>query len=176
MADVLGNFGPKKRGGSGSGSSHTQRRRRSRRREAKWQYGTDRVQVEIQCCQHSVEAKWQFGAEKLKAALLAATVPGYSRGLAWNVVQKKYMNQDRESVPPDITLTCPSLDFLRALCQACHESQWCSHWYITGRDGRTIPCSSTTIGSLDVDFDDPPPRAHQSKATRTRYAKMFRAS
>ena len=78
MADVLGDFGPKKCGGSGSSSSHTQRRRRSRRRKAKWQYGADRVHVEIKCCRHSVEAKWQFGADKLKAELLAATVPGYS--------------------------------------------------------------------------------------------------
>ena len=74
MADVLGDFGPKKCGGSGSSSSHTQRRRRSRRRKAKWQYGADRVHVEIKCCRHSVEAKWQFGADKLKADLLAATV------------------------------------------------------------------------------------------------------
>ena len=46
---------------------------------------------------------------------------------------------------------------MKALCHACNESQWCTRWYLTGKDGRTTPCSSTTIDDLDIAFDDLPP-------------------
>ena len=65
------------------------------------------------------------------------------------------MNAERHSEGPAIELTCPSQEFLRVLCNACHKSQWCSRWYITGRDGLTIPCSAADIPTLQMDFDPP---------------------
>ena len=101
------------------------------------------VDVELKCDRWSVEAKWLFGASLMKGDLLAAKVDGYARGLVWNVPQKKGTNQDRESEAPYVDLTCPSLGLLRELCRACEASQCCSHWFITGRDGKrtdTVPC------------------------------------
>ena len=31
--------------------------------------------------------------------------------------------------------------------------QWCSHWFITGRDGKAIPCRASGIGHTNVPFD-----------------------
>ena len=142
MDDDLRNLG-RKRGGSGSGSSLLGSPTK------KTVTDPGRVQVELKCCRYSVEAK-QYGAERMKADLLRATVPGFTAGLVWNIVQKKWINQQRDSVTPNIQPTCPSLELLKVLCHACKESHWCTRWYLTGRDGRTIPCSAATIDDLDI--------------------------
>ena len=82
-------------------------------------------------------------------------VPGYSNGLVWNVPSKSYMNAERNSEPSAMQLTCPSPDFLKELYRACEASDWCSHWYVTGRNGQSIPCSAQNIDTLQVDFDLP---------------------
>ena len=41
------------------------------------------------------------------------------------------------------------------LCNACQASQWCSHWFITGKNGQTIPCSAEDMETLEVEFDPP---------------------
>jgi hypothetical protein len=111
---------------------------------------------------------------------MGAKVVGYSTGLVWNVPKAQWMNAERNSEPPAIELTCPSQEFLRVLCKACHDSTWCSQWYITGRNGRTIPCSATDIGSLDVDFDEPalPREAEESNNDDfpTRYSQSNEGS
>ena len=146
--DFLGDFGRKRSGGGSSSSPGGSPYKKP---------ATDpgRVQVEIKCDQFCVGAKWHFGAERLKSDLVAATIPEYSNGLAWNVPKKKWINAERNSEPPAIELTCPSQEFLRVLCKACHDSPWCSGRYITGRGGRTIPCSAADIETLEVDFDEP---------------------
>ena len=142
MDDVLDNFGRKRSSPYGSPIAN--------KRPVK---DPGAVQVEFKCCRSSVEAKWPFGAEKMKADLLAATVPGFTHGLVWNAVQKTWLNQDRDSVPPAIELTCPSLDLLKALCHACKESAWCSHWYITGKDGRNFATLRPQIGFATRDHE-----------------------
>ena len=114
-----------------------------------------RTQVKIKGDRYAVAAKWQFGAEKLKGDLMNVRVSGYSNGLVWNVPRLSYMNAERHSEPPVMQLTCPSRDFLGALCRACEASQWCSHWFITGKNGESIPCSAQDIDTLQVDFDLP---------------------
>ena len=58
------------------------------------------VDVKLKCDRCSVEAKWLFAGQLMKGDLLAAKVEGYTRGLVWNVVQKKWIIQDRDSEPP----------------------------------------------------------------------------
>ena len=48
--------------------------------------------MELKCDRWSVEAKWPFSANLMNADLLAAKVAGYTRGLVWNVLQKKWTN------------------------------------------------------------------------------------
>ena len=111
------------------------------------------VQVEIVCDRFAVGAKWQFGANRLRDDLQRVRVPGWSNGLGWNVEAKMYMNADRHD---RTKITCPSLEFLKLLCHACEDSQWCSHYYLTSRNGQSIPCSADSIDDLEVDFDEPP--------------------
>ena len=66
-----------------------------------------------------------------------------------------YMNADRHD---RTKITCPSLEFLKLLCHACENSAWCSHFYLTDRHGKSIPCNATPghpnyIEDLDVEFD-----------------------
>ena len=97
------------------------------------------MQVEIVCEKHGVGAKWQFGANHLREDLFRVKVPGWSNGLGWNVEAKMYMNADRHD---RTKVTCPSLEFLKLLCHACEESAWCSHFYLTDRHGKSIPCNA----------------------------------
>ena len=53
-------------------------------------------------------------------------------------------------------LTYPPLKLLHELCRACEASQYCSHWFITVRDGKTIPCHASGIEHMNVPFDIPP--------------------
>ena len=75
--------------------------------------------------------------------------------VAWNVEAKMYMNADRNDRKK---ITCPSLEFLKLLCHACESSAWCSHFYLTDRHGKSIPCSTDParhdyIDYLGVEFD-----------------------
>ena len=117
-----------------------------------------RVQVEIVCERYGVGAKCQFGANKLRDDLNRVRVPGWSNGLGWNVEGKMYMNAYRHD---RTKITCPSLEFLKLLCHACENSAWCSHFYLTDRHGKSIPCNATPghpnyIEDLDVEFDTRP--------------------
>ena len=69
-----------------------------------------------------------------------------------------YMNANRHD---RTKITCPSLEFLKLLCHACENSAWCSHFYLTDRHGKSIPCNAIPgnpnyIDDLDVEFDTPP--------------------
>ena len=112
-----------------------------------------RVQVEIVCGRYAVGVKCVFGANKLRDDLLIVRVPGWSNGLNWNVAAKMYMNADRHDRQKP---TCPSLGFLKLLCHACEQSEWCSHWYLMSRTGQSIPCGAHSIDNLQVDFDETP--------------------
>ena len=112
-----------------------------------------RVQVEIVCDRYAVGAKWVFRANKLRDDLLIVRVLGWSNRLNWNVAAKMCMNADRHNRRK---LMCPSLEFLKLLCHACEQSEWCSHWYLTSRTGQSIPCGANTIDDLQVDFDETP--------------------
>ena len=114
----LGDFG-RKRSAGGSSSSPGGKQGGSPYKKQVPDPG--RVQVEIKCDRFCVGARWQFGAERLKADLVGAKVAGYSTGLVWNVPRGQWINAERNSEPPAIELTCPSQEFLRVLCKACHD-------------------------------------------------------
>ena len=143
----LGDFGRTRKRNAGSSSSPQWSPQK------KQVVDPGRVQVEIKCDRYAVAARWQFGADKLKHDLLRVRVPGWSNGLNWNVAAKMYMNADRNDRQK---LTCPSLEFLKLLCHACEQSEWCSHWYLTNRTGQSIPCGAHSIDDLQVDFDETP--------------------
>jgi hypothetical protein len=105
------------------------------------------VQVEIVCDRFAVGAKSIYGANKLRGDLQRVRV---NSGV---VKAKMYMNADRNDRKK---LTCPSLEFLKLLCHACENSDWCSHYYLTNRNGQSIPCSADLIEDLEVEFDEPP--------------------
>ena len=91
-------------------------------------------------------------ANKLRDDLQRVRVLGWSNGLNWNIEAKMHMNADRNDRKK---LTCPSLEFLKLLCHACENSEWCSHYYLTSRNGQSIPCGADSIDDLEVDFDEP---------------------
>ena len=49
--------------------------------------------------------------------------------MEWNALAKKWSNEMRVSKPPFTQLNCPSLEFLRAMAEACDNSAWCCLWY-----------------------------------------------
>ena len=107
------------------------------------------VQVEVVCQRHAVGVRFQFGANRLRHDVMQVKVPGWTNGLGWCVETKMYMNCDRND---STKVTCPSPDFLKLLCHACEESSWCSHWFLSDRQGKNIPCSSDPARDDYIDY------------------------
>ena len=107
------------------------------------------VPVEIVCEKFGVGVRFQFGANRVRHDLLQTRVTGWSNGLGWNVEARMHMNTDRND---RTKVTCPSAEFLKAICHECVLSDWCSNWYLTDRHGRTIPCSADAARQDYIDY------------------------
>ena len=78
--------------------------------------------MKLQCSRYSVHVDWPFAGLYLKGDLQAVKVEGFAFAMEWNVPANKWSNEARMSKPPFVELNCPSLEFLRAMAQACEDS------------------------------------------------------